>query len=240
MMKKKLLYMALFTLFIHLNAQIGIKTSTPQHTLHVNGSLQVVKDLNVGGDDRTKGNSGNKGEVLMSNGAGNTPVWKTIESENFLKVVYVGNKTDISPSSGSYTGTHSTPITIHESYSQTYVFNVSNKLDTAYLTYNSATGLFTVVKPGFYNIVPYATYDLNLNPSGQTAGTANSYIQKVSPALTTLAGISTGHGERTTGLNHNLSSINFFNTGETFRIRCRYTQDFRLSSGNIHISYLTP
>lgn len=176
----------------------------------------------------------------MSNGTGNAPVWKSIESENFLKVIYVGNKNNISPASGSYTGTHSTPVSTHEDYSQTYIFNVSNKIDTAYLTYNSSTGLFTVVKPGFYNIVPYVTYDLNLNPAGQTAGTANSYIQRVSPTLTTLAGISTGHGERTTGLNHNLSSINFFNAGDTFRIRCRYTQDFRLSSGNIHISYLTP
>lgn len=239
-MGKRLLYMALFVMSVFLNAQVGIKTPTPQNTLHVNGSLQVVKDLNVGGDAQTKGNSGNKGEVLMSNGTGNAPVWKSIESENFLKVIYVGNKDNISPASGSYTGTHSTPVNTHENYAQTYIFNVTNKIDTAYLTYNSSTGLFTVVRPGFYNIVPYVTYDLNLNPNGQTAGTANSYIQKVSPALTTLAGISTGHGERTTGLNHNLSSINFFTTGDTFRIRCRYTQNFRLSSGNIHISYLTP
>jgi hypothetical protein len=91
----------------------------------------------------------------------------------------VGNKDNISPASGSYTGTHSTPVNTHENYSQT-IFNISNKIDTAYLTYNSSTGLFTVVKPGFYNIVPYVTYDLNLNPNGQTAGTANSYIQRVS------------------------------------------------------------
>ena len=232
--------MALFVMSIITNAQVGIQTPTPQHSLHVNGSLQVVKDLNVGGNANTKGNSGNRGEFLMSNGTGNAPVWKTIESENFLKVVFVGNKTDISPSSGSYTGTHSTPVNTHENYSQTYIFNVSNKIDNAYITYSTSTGLFTVVKPGFYNIVPYITYDLSLNGNGQTAGTANSYIQKVSPALTTLSGISTGHGERTLGLNHNLSSINFFNAGETFRIRCRYTQNFRLSSGNIHISYLTP
>lgn len=47
-MKKKLLYMALSVMFINLYAQVGIKTPTPQNTLHVNGSLQVVKDLNVG------------------------------------------------------------------------------------------------------------------------------------------------------------------------------------------------
>lgn len=83
------------------NAQVGIYTSTPQNTLHVNSSLQVVKDLNVGGTASTKGNSGNKGEFLMSNGTDNSPVWRSIESENFLKVVFVGNKTTISPSSGS-------------------------------------------------------------------------------------------------------------------------------------------
>ncbi|PKF72285.1 hypothetical protein [Chryseobacterium sp. PMSZPI] len=239
-MKKKLFYMTLFVMSISINAQVGIQTPTPQHSLHVNGALQVVKDINVGGSANTKGNSGNKGEFLMSNGTGNAPEWKTIESQNFLKVIYVGNKTDINPSSGSYTGTHSTPVSAHESYTQTYVYNVTNKIDNAYLTYSTSTGLFTVVKPGFYNIVPYITYDLNLNPNGQTAGTALSYIQKVSPTTIRLSAISTGHGERTTGLSHNLSSINFFNVGDTFRVRCVYTQDFRLSSGNIHISYLTP
>ncbi|WP_054512975.1 hypothetical protein [Chryseobacterium sp. ERMR1:04] len=239
-MKKKLFCMALFAVSVIHHAQVGIQTPTPQNTLHVNGTLQVVKDLNVGGDSRTKGNSGNKGEFLMSNGTGNTPVWRNIESENFLKVIFVGNKTDISPSSGSYTGTGTNPVSTHESYSQTYIYNVSNKIDTAYLTYNSSNGIFTVVKPGFYNIVPYITYDLSLNGNGYTAGTANSYIQKVSPSTVSLAAISTGHGERTLGINHNLSSISFFNAGETFRIRCRYTQSFRLSSGNIHISYLTP
>jgi hypothetical protein len=44
------------------------QNSNSQNTLHVNGSLQVVKDINVGGDAQTKGNSGNKGEFLMSNG----------------------------------------------------------------------------------------------------------------------------------------------------------------------------
>ncbi|WP_431611875.1 hypothetical protein [Chryseobacterium sp. 'Rf worker isolate 10'] len=235
-MKKKLLYMALFVMFVHLNAQIGIKTPTPQNTLHVNGSLQVVKDLNVGGDDKTKGNSGNKDEVLMSTGPGSAPVWKTIESQNFLKVVYVGNKTDISPASGSYTGSHNNS----GSFVQPYIFNVTNKIDSSYFTYSQTTGIFTVVKAGFYNIVPYVTYNLSLNPDGQTAGTAITYIQKVSPTNTTLASSSTGHGERTLTVYHNLSSISFFNAGETFKVQCVYTQDFRLSGGNIYISYLTP
>ncbi|WP_449400448.1 hypothetical protein [Chryseobacterium wanjuense] len=48
-MKKQLSYMALFVMSCSINAQVGILTPTPQNTLHVNGSLQVVKDLNVGG-----------------------------------------------------------------------------------------------------------------------------------------------------------------------------------------------
>jgi len=239
-MKKTLSYMALFAVSLHVQAQVGIATPTPQNTLHVNGSLQVVKDLNVGGDAKTKGSSGNRGEVLMSNGAGNAPSWGTIESQNFLKVVFVGNKTDINPSSGSYTGTGSNPISTHESYTKSYVYNVSNKIDNAYLKYNSSTGVFTVIKPGYYNIVPYITYDLSLNGNGYTAGTAKSSIQKVSPVTETLASTSTGHGERTLAVNHNLSSITYFNTNDTFRVRCVYTQNFRLSAGNIHISYLTP
>lgn len=239
-MKKKLFYMALFAMSLSANAQIGIHTPTPQNTLHVNGSLQVVKDINIGGDAGTKGNSGNRGEFLMSNGSGTPPVWRNIESENFLKVVFVGNKTDISPASGSYTGTGSSPVSTHGSYVKTYVYNVSNKIDNAYLNYNSTNGLFTVVKPGFYNIVPYVTYDLSLNGNGYTAGTAKSSVQKINPATETLASSSTGHGERTLAVNHNLSSITYFNTGETFRVQCVYTQNFRLSSGNIHISYLTP
>lgn len=232
--------MALFVVSLHVKAQVGIATPTPQNTLHVNGSLQVVKDFNVGGDAKTTGNSGNRGEVLMSNGAGNAPSWGTIESQNFLKVVFVGNKTDINPSSGSYTGTGSNPISTHESYTKTYVYNVSNKIDNNYLKYNSSTGVFTVIKPGFYNIVPYITYDLSLNGNGYTAGTAKSSIQKVSPVTETLASTSTGHGERTLTVSHNPSSITYFNTNDTFRIRCVYTQNFRLSAGNIHISYLTP
>ncbi|WP_123902694.1 hypothetical protein [Chryseobacterium elymi] len=239
-MKKTLLCMAVFVMSLNVKAQVGIETSTPQNTLHVNGSLQVVKDLNVGGDAKTKGNSGNRGEVLMSNGSGSAPSWGTIESQNFLKVIFVGNKTDINPSSGSYTGTGSNPISTHESYTKTYVYNVSNKIDNNYLKYNSTTGVFTVIKPGYYNIVPYITYDLSLNGNGYTAGTAKSSIQKVSPATETLASISTGHGERTLAVNHNLSSITYFNTNDTFRVRCVYTQNFRLSAGNIHISYLTP
>jgi hypothetical protein len=45
--------------------------------MHVNGSLQVVNELNVGGNATTAGSSGTTGQVLKSNGAGVAPSWQT-------------------------------------------------------------------------------------------------------------------------------------------------------------------
>lgn len=59
-------------------AQVGINTETPQNTLHVNGSLQFTKELNVGGDKSTSGSAGNSGQLLVSNGANEAPMWKDI------------------------------------------------------------------------------------------------------------------------------------------------------------------
>ncbi|AZB07665.1 hypothetical protein EG344_01800 [Chryseobacterium sp. G0162] len=56
--------------------QIGINTTTPQRTLHVNGSLQVTNEINVGGDAATAGNSGTAGQVLKSNGPDQPPSWQ--------------------------------------------------------------------------------------------------------------------------------------------------------------------
>lgn len=57
------------------HAQTGIKTETPQRTLHVNGSLQVTKEVNVGGNANTAGSAGTSGQVLTSNGTGVAPSW---------------------------------------------------------------------------------------------------------------------------------------------------------------------
>lgn len=77
-MKHNLLLIGLLMLPLSVHAQVGIKTTTPQKTLHVNGSLQVTNELNVGGDASTAGNAGTAGQVLKSNGPGVAPTWQTI------------------------------------------------------------------------------------------------------------------------------------------------------------------
>lgn len=59
-------------------AKVGINTSTPQKTFHVNGSLQVTNELNVGGNATSQGSAGTLVQVLTSNGVSNSPEWKTI------------------------------------------------------------------------------------------------------------------------------------------------------------------
>lgn len=46
--------------------------------LHVNGALQVVNELNVGGTASTEGSAGVAGQVLKSNGPGNAPTRQSI------------------------------------------------------------------------------------------------------------------------------------------------------------------
>ncbi|MGN6438065.1 MAG: hypothetical protein ACTHMM_16115 [Agriterribacter sp.] len=55
---------------------VGVGTTTPQKTLHINGSAQLTGELNIGGNATTAGSAGTAGQVLVSNGAGAAPSWK--------------------------------------------------------------------------------------------------------------------------------------------------------------------
>lgn len=61
----------------------GIETETPQKTLHVNGSLQLTNELNLGGNATTVGTTGTTGQFLVSKGAGQAPTWNTITIPSF-------------------------------------------------------------------------------------------------------------------------------------------------------------
>lgn len=57
-MKKQLLIIIASLIVDIAIAQVGINTSTPQKTFHVNGSLQVTNELNVGGNATSQGSAG--------------------------------------------------------------------------------------------------------------------------------------------------------------------------------------
>lgn len=65
-------------LSLYANAQVGIGTSSPNSTLDINGKTTLRKELRVGGTTDLVGSAGLNGQVLVSQGEGLSPVWKTL------------------------------------------------------------------------------------------------------------------------------------------------------------------
>jgi len=91
---KNLFYISLFIgTFINLSAQVAI-SSNPAYTppagvsLSVDGSITVRDKIYAGGDDATLGNPGKAGQVLVSQGAGLPPKWRTLNIPNIEENAY--------------------------------------------------------------------------------------------------------------------------------------------------------
>lgn len=67
-----------FLISIPAYAQVGIGTTAPNSVLDVNGKTTLRKELRVGGTSAQAGNPGLNGQVLVSQGEGLPPVWKSL------------------------------------------------------------------------------------------------------------------------------------------------------------------
>lgn len=68
--------------------QVGINTKSPLATLDVQGNLGIRKKIYLGGNDTAQGILGQKGTVLVSQGQGLPPVWKTLRIPPFDPFLY--------------------------------------------------------------------------------------------------------------------------------------------------------
>lgn len=59
-------------------AQVGINTSSPNASLDVNGDVVLRNELRMGGTNLVNGNAGSVDQVLVSQGEGQVPVWKSV------------------------------------------------------------------------------------------------------------------------------------------------------------------
>lgn len=76
---KKIIYCCIAGfLSFYANAQVGIGTPRPKSSLDVNGKTTLRKELRVGGSSTQAGNAGLNGQVLVSQGEGKSPVWKSL------------------------------------------------------------------------------------------------------------------------------------------------------------------
>lgn len=97
-MKYTLIIFLLCTYCIHTYGQVGIGTENPQSTLDVRGDITVRDKIYLGGSDDGLGDPGKKGQVLISQGPGNPPVWKSlnipvINPDDFL-IVFTNTYSD--------------------------------------------------------------------------------------------------------------------------------------------------
>ncbi|MBP2618651.1 hypothetical protein [Chryseobacterium jejuense] len=77
-MKKIIFSCVAGLLSFYANAQVGIGTPKPKSTLDVNGKTTLRKELRVGGTSTQAGSAGLNGQVLVSQGEGLPPVWKSL------------------------------------------------------------------------------------------------------------------------------------------------------------------
>jgi len=230
MINKIVYIICLIGLISWANAQtnkVGINTETPQADLHTNGSLQITKELKVGGTSSTEGDYGQDGQLLVSNGDGNAPQWKTIDEISEFPIVSVIALNNTS------TARNNAGVTTKSSFSST------PKINNDLITFNPATNEFEVQKSGYYKLSAILVYDMSENPSAppSTSGGARTTILKNSSAVIT-ANYST-HGERTNDLSHNLTGTAYFEVGDKISLHGMYTQRYRLSRANMAITYLS-
>lgn len=77
------------------NHRVGIGTASPQKKLHVNGSMQLTDELNVGGSATAEGSAGTRGQVLTSGGGGASPFWQKPKADVILGGMETGGGIDL-------------------------------------------------------------------------------------------------------------------------------------------------
>lgn len=150
----------LFILFtfsgISLFGQVGIGTTDPQTTLDVNGDMTIRDKIYTGGSDTELGNPGTPGQVLISAGDGEPPMWKSLNVPRInpgdFYLIYTNaffDETGLSFSSGEATGvqlyTRGTDISAMTGWKTieglTQPFEVYSETNKIYITYEAVVQL---------------------------------------------------------------------------------------------------
>ncbi len=216
---KKIIVTAVLLITHLVSAQVGIHTQTPQATLHIQGNMQFTNSLYLGGTETTPGNPGNSNEVLASQGEGKPPVWIKLEDRDVSKVVEIGKQ----PSAQSGNGFQYTKIGFNNSL-----------INNEYITYNSATRVFTVIKEGYYDISAYARIVVTETPYGGTSVLSIRDYQSNNHIFINSIGNPAGSDT----IYSSISNIVFLTAGQQFTVEAVHTRSYNVSLGNISIIYV--
>jgi hypothetical protein len=171
-MKKHISFLGLILCTLSFG-QTGVNTNTPQKELHVNGSLQLTSELNMGGNASTSGDTGIRRKYLQSQGPNATPIWNTPvltpttpTTGTLSSISYVKGTTAINVAAGTtvlipgMTFIHTVPESANT--------QVINFTITGYMSKTTTTGLVTQGVFALYqnNVKVTSTYASVANDSG--------------------------------------------------------------------------
>lgn len=153
-------FITIFSVVSYAQTQTGVNTKTPQKTLHVNGSLQIVNELNIGGNGTTVGSAGTAGQVLTSNGPGVAPSWQTLmlptspvlATGTVIAVngeVMIASEVSVLMTADATLGAQAANAVPHQ------ITNLTNEVidNESTFTGSAAGNSFTVSKSGTYQVV---------------------------------------------------------------------------------------
>lgn len=163
----------------------------PKHTLHVNGSTQITGELNIGRDDKTPGNPGKKGQILISREEGSSPYWSDysipqINSETAGTVIVVNGDLKIAQEIRVQLEKDFYYTDVTTASAIPYLSNVIIDNENSFTSGPSGNS-FTVNKDGIYMVIlNYLIQDAKTNSNpvvGIWDDTENKWIARINDAF---------------------------------------------------------
>jgi len=171
-MKRKYFNCIMIIGSIGIQAQVGVNTNSPLSMLDVNGKTTLRKELRVGGTSTLIGNAGLNGQVLVSQGEGLTPVWKSLNislmDEGQYKLInsYISSdQTGITTLSGGIAGDAVYKSNVGDDITDTSkgVWKKITGLDNTVLIKNEKNRVTYQVQAGVEMKAPVATTSQNVS-----------------------------------------------------------------------------
>jgi hypothetical protein len=213
-MTKKVIIIINFILPLLSYSQVGINTETPQKTLHVNGSMQITNEFNVGGTEDTKGNSGNNNQLLFSQGEDKPPLWSSLEEVNIPVEAGFVSKDIVQSITSSKTSIKFNKIVI-------------DLKDYSIIQLNNSNA-FKIVKSGYYQITSFIHYNIS------RAGTATTTLVKNNTDISNVTGSSS-----LSNIDHNTTTTIFLEKDDIISLNASFsTSGATVSIANLSLQFL--